>query len=84
MHAREAIFLICQNAALRMICQGRGGGQVVRVHVFHPAASGSNPKHTIYAFINLNLNLNCDMLKRRKRTEKEAEIGPFLKGLICI
>ena len=25
---------------------------------------GLNPKHTIYAFI--NLNLNCEMLKRRK------------------
>ena len=36
------------------------------VCTFHPAAPGSNPKHTIYAFINLNLNLRCDMLKRWK------------------
>ena len=32
------------------------------VCTFDPAALGSNPKHTIYAFINSNLNLNCDML----------------------
>ena len=32
------------------------------VCAFHPATPGSNPKHTIYAFI--NLNLNCIMLKR--------------------
>ena len=30
----------------------------------HRAATGSTPKHTIYAFI--NLNLNCYRLKRRK------------------
>ena len=29
---------------------------------FRTAAPGSNPKYTIYTFI--NLNLNCDMLKR--------------------
>ena len=33
------------------------------IHLRLPsAAPGSNPKHTIYAFI----NLNCDTLKRRK------------------
>ena len=26
------------------------------VYIFHPAAPGSSPKHTIYAFINLYLN----------------------------
>ena len=31
------------------------------VCAFHPAARDSNPKHIIYAFI--NLNLNCGMLK---------------------
>ena len=36
------------------------------VCAFHPAALGSNPKHTIYVFINLNLNCNCNLLKRRK------------------
>ena len=34
------------------------------VCTFYPAAPGSNPKHTINAFI--NLNLNCDMLKKIK------------------
>ena len=33
------------------------------VRAFHPAAPGSNSKHTIYAFINLNLSYN--ILKRR-------------------
>ena len=37
------------------------------IHLQLPSCRpGSNPKHTIYAFINLNLNLSCDMLKRRK------------------
>ena len=31
---------------------------------FHPTTPGSNPMHTIYAFI--NINLNCERLKRRK------------------
>ena len=43
------------------------------------AALGSDPKHTIYAFI--DLNLNCDMLKKTKINRKEAGIGPFLKNM---
>ena len=30
--------------------------------------SGSNAKHTIYAFI--NMNLNCDMLKNENKQKK--------------
>ena len=40
---------------------------------YHPATLGSNPKHTIYTFI----NLNCDILKRPKYSDKEAGICPF-------
>ena len=40
---------------------------------------GSNPKHTIYTFINLNLNLNCNMLKRRKEKKKRPGLALFLK-----
>ena len=39
---------------------------VISATVVDLPAAGSNPKHTIYAFINLNLNLSCDLLKRWK------------------
>ena len=45
------------------------------VCAFHAATPGLYPKHTIYAFF--NFNLNCEMMKRRKETEKEAGVGPF-------
>ena len=38
-----------------------------------------HPGFESQAFI--KLNLNCDMLKRRKLTEKEYGIGPFLKKI---
>ena len=44
---------------------------------YHPAAMGSNPKHTIYAFFNWYY-WNCNE-KRTKIKEKEVGIGPFLK-----
>ena len=46
---------------------------------FHPAAPGSNPKHTNYAFI----NLNWDMMKRRKQTEKGRDF-PDLKKVCAL
>ena len=47
----------------------------MRLPSCHP---GSNPKHTIYPFINLNLSLNCDMLKRQKINRKRDRDWPFL------
>ena len=44
------------------------------VCIFHPAAPGSSPKHTIYAFS--NLFMNCVVWKDENK-QKEAEIGPF-------
>ena len=45
------------------------------VCAFHPAAPGSRPKHTIYAFINLNFWIaSCGKDENKK---KEARIGPL-------
>ena len=43
---------------------------------YHPAAVGSNPKHTNYAFSYLHY-WNCNE-KRAKRNKKDAGIGSFL------
>ena len=50
------------------------------VCVFHPAASGSSPKHTIYAFFNLYCSichLNWDV--KRMRINKRGQDWPILK-----
>ena len=56
------------NAASKLTKHSDKGGaavaQWVRLRLQSCRPPGSNPKHTIYAFI--NLNLNYDMLKRRK------------------
>ena len=36
------------------------------VCAFHRAAPGLNPKHTIYAFINLNLNIEKTKINRKR------------------
>ena len=47
------------------------------VCAFHPAAPGSSPKHTIYAFFNLYLSFELEC-ERDENKQKEAGIGPFL------
>ena len=52
------------------------------IWVYHVAAQGSNPVHTINAFFNLDyLHLYWNE-KRTKINKKEAGIGQFLKKLI--
>ena len=48
------------------------------VCAYHPAATGSNPKHTIYTFFNLYCDCNE---KKNENKQKEAGIGPFLKTM---
>ena len=48
------------------------------VCAFHPAATGSSPKHTIYAFIILIkfvLHLSCE---KNENKQKEARFGQFM------
>ena len=48
------------------------------VYTYHPAAPGSNPKHTIIAFFMLKLKLYCCLDEKRSKIKgKEAGIGPY-------
>ena len=71
-HRRTDSRACCRWTYLRM---GRGLPPKLSgfVGAFQFATPGSNPKHTLYAFI--CFNLNCDMLKRQK--EKEKNNGPW-------
>ena len=46
------------------------------VCAFHPAAPGSIPKHTIYAYVYMLISELCGKDENKQR---EARIGPFLK-----
>ena len=48
------------------------------VYTYHPAAAGSNPKHTIYAFSIYIIDI---VMTKGRNKQKEAGIGPFLKNL---
>ena len=50
------------------------------VYAYHPATPGSNPKHTIDAFI-IVLYLSCE---KDENKQKEAVFGPFFKKCMII
>ena len=47
---------------------------------YHPAALGSSPKHTIYAFIIYGQICAMFVSSKEQNKQNEAGFGPFLKN----